>query len=228
MMLPKNTQAIIFDLDGTTVDTEKLWTSATLHMLVERKIVPSEEELTKLLEATRGMPTENVCETLKNMFDLTESPEALGLERTHLAYESAKGNVSFIPGFVTFFKQVQRLGLKTALVTNSEAAFVNLVNKEVHLKKFFDNRIYEPSCIDNRYKPLPDIYLYAARKLDVSPDACVAIEDSATGIASAVAAGIFCIGIDTGHNRAHLSKADLIVESYDQIPLKTVMLKKQI
>lgn len=218
-MIPKNIQAIIFDLDGTTVDTEALWALAAKQIIESRGILFSENIRSALAKNIRGCATLQACEKIKHMFDLADSAEDLAREKISLVYSHMKGNVRFVQGFLPFFKHVQNLGLKTALVTNSTDQFVELIDQEVNLKKLFGSHIYGPGDIRYLYKPLPDVYLYATNRLDVAANACVAIEDSATGITSAVSAGIFCIALNTGHNRTDLKESNLIVDSYAEIHL---------
>lgn len=75
-------------------------------------------------------------------------------------------------------------------------------------------------------KPYPDLYLHAAAQLGIDPEECIAIEDSATGLAAAKSAGMFCIGINTAKKPETLSEAHMIIDTYDQIDLLN-LLKKQ-
>ena len=79
--------------------------------------------------------------------------------------------------------------------------------------------------VNRAYKPKPDVYLHAAKMLETDPCDCIAIEDSPSGIKAAKAAGMFCIGINTGKNRDNLKEADLIVECYSEIDIENLIKK---
>ena len=71
-----------------------------------------------------------------------------------------------------------------------------------------------------RPKPAPDVYRLAVKRLGTGPDGVVAIEDSATGAASASAAGLLCVGVRTAATQAHdLKEAVLIVSSLEELDL---------
>jgi beta-phosphoglucomutase-like phosphatase (HAD superfamily) len=71
-------------------------------------------------------------------------------------------------------------------------------------------------------KPAPDPYLEAAKRLNVDPRACVAIEDSRWGIQSAVAAGMTCIAVTTNYKAHELPGAVIVVGSLDAVTLELV------
>ena len=70
-----------------------------------------------------------------------------------------------------------------------------------------------------RGKPAPDIYLTAARKLGVSHESCLVIEDAPHGVAAAKAAGMCCLAISTSASKPELAAADRVVGDFDQVDL---------
>ena len=95
--------------------------------------------------------------------------------------------------------------------------------QHVPLAHFFSEHIYSIDQVEKVAKPHPAIYLHAATKLETDPAHCIAIEDSAHGIAAAKAAGMFCIGINTGRDRHAIAQADLIIECYSDLDIKTLI-----
>lgn len=216
-MIPTHIKAIIFDLDGTIIDTEQMWALATQQMLQSRGMIYDNLLKNRIHNAVHGLSPIQACTVLKNMIGLSESPEELAAEKTQRAYALIHGNIQFILGFTAFFKRLKLHGFKVAIATNSSTQFVELVDKEIDLSSFFASHIYTPAHVANRYKPLPDIYIYAAQRLEVDPDECLVIEDSAAGIAAAIAAEMVCIGINTADNKMNLGQANFIIETYDQL-----------
>ena len=97
-----------------------------------------------------------------------------------------------------------------------------MTDKILNLRKFFGEHIYNVSHVNFANKPDPALYLLAAQKLCVEPCECIAIEDSTHGITTK-GAGMYCIGINTAHNRAALQQADIIVDHYSQIDLQNLL-----
>ena len=212
-------KAIIFDLDGTIIDTELMWADATKQMLLSRGIEYNDTVRKDIHNKVHGLPPLKACAIVKDMFDLKESVVELSNEKSQRAHSLFVGNIRFIPGFTSFHEQLSNRNIKTAVATNCSLEFVALADQELNLKKFFNEHMYSISHVDNRSKPDPAIYLHAAKKIMVDPEECIAIEDSAAGIAAAKNANMFCIGINTAGNRNNLQQADIVCDSYTHIEL---------
>lgn len=178
--------AVLWDMDGTLVDSEKLW-DIGLH------------ELAAHLGGRLDGPTRarmvgtNVAVTLELLF------EHLGLELTEDAYrrsdrwletrmrELFSAELLWQPGAPEALRAIRDTGLPTALVTSTVRALTDLALGSIG-GEFFDVRVCGDE-VDGLNKPHPEPYLRAARLLGVDPARCVAVEDSPTGVESAAAAG---------------------------------------
>lgn len=178
--------AVLFDMDGTLVDSEKLWDVALYDAaqwlggtLTERQrltLVGSNMEATAryLLQVTGHEPTgERVAAT-----------GAWVRERTATLFEAA---MPWRPGAREALAAVRAAGLPAALVTSTERSLTELALGTIG-REFFDVVVCGDE-VDGHNKPHPEPYLRAARLLGVDPARCVAVEDSRPGTASAVAAG---------------------------------------
>lgn len=220
-------KAIIFDMDGTIIDTEHIWAAAN-KTLIERRGIPYTPELqTELYRHIAGLALHKSCAIIKDIVKLEDPLDSLIQEKRLIANALYSQGVIFIEGFVKFHAYAQKYSLAMGVATNADAHHVHLTNQALKLDSFFGEHIYSISSVGNIPKPKPDIYLHAAHKLRVGPHECLAIEDSAHGIAAAKAAGMHCIGINTSKNRHNLRHSDFIANHYDDIDLENLLgLKK--
>lgn len=212
-------KAIIFDMDGTIIDSERIWNEATLTLFNRRSIKLDEAEKADLRRKVAGLALHKSCATIKEMGQFTESIEELIEEKSAIACSLYKKNITFIDGFIEFHEQVQQLNLKTGVATNADDQTLAIAKNRLQLDRFFGKHLYGISAVGNRCKPDPAIYLHAAEQLQVDPRECLAIEDSYYGIKAAQAAGIYCIGINSANDRTQLVNANQIIDHYNQIDL---------
>lgn len=216
-------KAIIFDMDGTIVDTNAIWDIATQKLLVSKGVSYTPEIHKSVRELLMGGAggLRLGCALLKQMFDLSDTAEQLALEKKAHAHELYKDGVTFINGFSEFHKKVAHM--PTAIATNADDRTLELTNNALKLDTFFGKHMYGISHVRHVGKPRPEIYLHAAEQLGVDPRDCVAIEDSATGIKAARAAGMHCIGINTHGSRELIAIADTVVEGYHEIDFLNIL-----
>lgn len=218
-------KAIIFDMDGTIVDTEPLWLAASKNLIIQRGIALTPEEELQLNIRLKGMALPQSCALIKEVTQSEECINALINEKmamVHNLYENSQG-IQFIEGFPEFHQKVLSLSLPTAVATNAHVKTVELTNKALKLENYFGCHIYSIAHVNNVGKPNPAIYLYAAAQLGIDPKHCIAIEDSAHGIQAAKAAGMLCIGINTSQNLEQIKHADIQINRYGDIDLETIL-----
>lgn len=211
-------KAIIFDMDGTIINSEHLWVQAELDMLT-RKTNLSAEECQQMMPELKGSSLYSSCQILKESFALSETVEELIHEKQQFAFQRFGDFVTFIDGFDRFHHKLSQINLKSAIATNATQASLDKILQHFPLQDFFNDHIYCIDHIGKKPKPHPDIFLFAAQQINVKPTECIVIEDSAHGIAAAKAANMFCIGINTGNDKETLVQADIIVDRYDEIEL---------
>lgn len=187
MINTKTPAAVLWDLDGTLLDSEKLWDIPLFEL--------TEKLGGQLSAATRQrMVGTNVLVTLHLLYAEVgiESPSADQLADSAAWIERRmaevfRGELPWRPGAAGALAAVRASGVPTALVTSTERGLTEIALDTIG-RSMFDVSVCGDE-VDGLNKPLPEPYLKAARLLGVDPTACVAVEDSPTGTAAAVAAG---------------------------------------
>lgn len=221
-------KAIIFDMDGTIIDSNHIWQKVTRDLITSKGGTIPPKKMEMLEEQLRGLALHASCSLIKETIDLDHDLEELIAEKQQRALDFYHEYIGFIDGFKNFHKRVQQENLKVSIATNADDHTLKTAVKKLNLKEMFGNHIYNISHVNNKHKPAPDLYLHAAEKLGIEPKECVAIEDSGHGIKAAVDAGMFCIGINTGNDRKHLKEAHLVIDHYDDICLKRLLKVKDV
>jgi HAD superfamily hydrolase (TIGR01509 family) len=178
---------VLWDMDGTLIDSEKLW-DISLRELVAH--LGGTELRQSVREALVGSNMQRTCEVLLAEAGQPITPEAVAqasrwlTDRTRELFAS---DLPWRPGAQEALKSVRASGVPTALVTSTERDLTEVALNTIG-REYFDVTVTGDE-VDGRNKPDPWPYLTAARLLGADPARCVAIEDSATGAASAEAAG---------------------------------------
>ncbi len=217
-------KAIIFDMDGTIIDSEHIWRKATKDLVESKTNKPASLELLEELEnELKGLELNASCKIIKNKLGLDHEVHLLVAEKKQRALDIFKEGIKFIEGFKNFHGRVLEQKLKIGIATNADDNTLEAAIVALELKALFGDHIYNITHVNGIHKPKPDLYLHVAKQLGIAPEECIAIEDSAHGIKAAVDAGMFCIGINTAKNEKYLKESHLIINHYDEICLKRLL-----
>jgi HAD superfamily hydrolase (TIGR01509 family) len=184
---PDTPAAVLWDLDGTLLDSEKLW-DIPLYELTEKLGGQLSAETRQAMVGTNVMVTLRLIYTEVGITNPTPdqlADSAAWIDRR--MEEIFRGDLPWRPGAAEALVTVHEAGLPMALVTSTERRLTELALNTVG-RSLFQVTVCGDE-VDGQNKPLPEPYLKACRLLDVPPTSCVAIEDSPTGVTAAVAAG---------------------------------------
>jgi HAD superfamily hydrolase (TIGR01509 family) len=208
---------LICDCDGVIIDSEIVCDRILMDML--REAYPG-RDLAPALAGSFGLQTSDVLKRLEG--HLEEDLPAGFYERLDQAIvETLLREAAPIPGVRAALEQI---GLPVAVASNSSRDWIELSVERAGLAARIGGAIFSAERVA-RPKPAPDVYLLAARESAVAPARCLVVEDSETGVAAALAAGMSVIGftgashIPEHHPGRLLALGALrIVESMDRLP----------
>ena len=202
--------AVAFDLDGTLIDTESILIEAqlqTLRILGIPEFAPDHPR-------TFGMGMEPGLTRVCEVYGL-DYPSALEVFKPTWERLSAT-ELSPMPGARALLKRLKADGIRMALVTSADPVHARNGVAALDVPGAFECLI--DSEMVSRLKPSPEPYLQAAECLGVAPEAVLAIEDSGSGVASALAAGMTCVAVHAEiDNRPELSTAHFGMRSLEEI-----------
>lgn len=208
-------KAIIFDLEGTIIDTEPVWDDCAVEFLRRHGHVYNRDATKHLL---MGGSIQDGAVTMRDQYGFEGDPEALAAERREIFESLLAREITFVPGFEAFYAQV-KTKYPTAIGTSMERRFISDVDQRLHLTQLFGKHIYSIEDIGFIAKPNPDIFLHAAKQLGVAPTDCLVIEDSPHGVEAAHRAGMQCAAIIYTTTKERLAAADQVVNHYSKIKL---------
>jgi HAD superfamily hydrolase (TIGR01509 family) len=180
--------AVLWDMDGTLVDSEEYWLSSEQNLAQEFNGSWGIQDGLDLI----GMSLYDSSQVMKAKMGLELDSEEIINRLTDDVVAQLQVSIPWRPGAQELLRELKRRGIKTALVTMSMKRMAESVANQIPFDAF--DVIVAGDMVTNG-KPHPEPYLLAANLLGVAPEDCVAFEDSNTGLTSAEAAGTKAIGI---------------------------------
>lgn len=177
-------KAVIFDMDGTVIDTEKyyreFWPKALRHFGYEM----TDEQVLSIRSLGRPFAPQRFKEWYGEDFDYYKVRD----KRKEMMNEHlAKVGIQKKKGAEEILTELKKRGILTAIATASDLERTEKYLDQVGLKGYFDKLI--SAVMVKEGKPSPDVYSYAVKELGLRPEECMAVEDSPNGIISAYKAG---------------------------------------
>lgn len=209
-LMLKGKKAVIFDMDGVLVDSEKFWKQAEFEIFSALG-VPVTDEWSVY---TQSMTTKEVAEFWYHKYPWKD--KSLHEAETSVirrVMELIRNADCCIPGIQTFIELLKNRGLKIGLATNSPKMIIPAVLEKTNTAHLFDT--ISSADAESKGKPDPAIYLTSARKLKVNPKDCLVIEDSHSGIVAGKRAGMTVVEF-TNECNSYLSEiADYTLHSFE-------------
>jgi len=210
-------RAVIFDMDGVLADSEPLICEAACAMFLERGLTVLPEDFHPFVGAGENRYIGGVAEKYGLALDIVEAKA-----RTYELYlEMVPDRLRVLPGAAAFVQACRAAGWLTAVASSADRIKVKANLEKIGLPVATWGAVVTAEDVERR-KPDPAIFLTAAARLGVAPDACTVIEDAVNGIAAARAAGMRCIAVATTFPPDKLAEADVVRSSIAEISLSDI------
>ena len=179
-------KAVLFDMDGTVFDSEKIYRPAWRAVCQELGIFEKSEEV---INTVTGRDHREIGEYFRSLLGHDFDYEAISAYKTRVIFDIIEQDgLTCKPGVPEVFDELHRMGVLCALCSATNAGRVEKFLTIAGIKDYFDLILPGGSVAHN--KPAPDVFLLAAERLALTPDECLVAEDSENGVLAGYAAGM--------------------------------------
>jgi len=190
----KDFEAVIFDLDGTLIDSMPThfaaWCTALSQFNVPKSVFPED-----VFYSMGGRPTKDIVVELNGDFDLSLNPEEIALAKRH-AFLQTLDQISINEDVVAYARSL-RGKIPMAIATGGTRIVVEKTLQALELNDLFDEVVTANDVACG--KPAPDVFLEAAKRLEVDPTKCLALEDAPAGMMAAQTAGMEVVSVPVSY-----------------------------
>ena len=210
-------RAVIFDMDGVISNTQISHAQAESETLKIFGIDLTPQEL-----STRyaGVPDQVMFQQILQRFNKHVDINKIIEKKWLIMNGIIKNNIQPIPGVRDIIMLLYKEGYPLIVASASPTHFIETVLNSLHIRTFFRSIVSGDEV--ERGKPYPDLFLLAAKKLNIEPSNCLVIEDSSNGVQAAKNAEMKCIGITTTHSKKDLENADLVIDAFSKLTMEKI------
>jgi HAD superfamily hydrolase (TIGR01509 family) len=210
-------KAILWDMDGVIADSYSFHFAAWQETFAKRGIKFTKEEFSKLFGTRNDFIIGSIIGRKLSERDV----KIMVQEKEENFRRKAIKNIKPFSGALRLLNAIKKGNFKLGLVSSAPKENIDLVLSELNLEGMFDCIVFGQKVSES--EPSPQIYLLAARELDVTPNDCLVIEDSPLGVKAAKTAGMKCMAIANTHPRQKLQEADKVADSLEDVDLITLI-----
>lgn len=204
----ENIQAVIFDIDGTLVDSMSLWHEIDIEYF-DRIGIPMPPNVQKIIE---GMSFRETALYFQKNFQPERKVEDIENDWIEMAHEKYLHEVQAKPGAGEYISFLKEKGLKLGVATSNDRMLADAALSSHGFYEKIDSM--RTSGEVNKGKPAPDVYLKVANDLGVAPQHCLVFEDTANGMRAGKAAGMTVIGVKDELSGRHIDEIMSVCDEY--------------
>ncbi len=214
--------ALIFDFDGLILDTETPEIEAWKAIYAEQGFEYPMDEWAR----TVGGWDETTFDAGAALQQLAGAKLDLAAVRRQQQERSTELILqeAVLPGVMDYLCEARRLGLRIAIASSSERAWVEPHVERLGLRDYFEKIVCGDDVPPKRTKPYPDVFVRALAELKVQPNEAVVLEDSPNGVKAAKAAGLFVVAVPNPMTaQLPMDGADILLKSLAELPLNELL-----
>jgi len=208
------TKACIFDLDGVIVDTARYHYLAWKRLAEKLNVHFTEKDNERIKGVSRMDSLDIILEksNLKLDYDLKEEYASLK-NKWYIDYISRMTSDEILPGSLKFINELKKADIR--VVIGSASKNTRLILERVKINNLFDAVV--DGNIVSKAKPDPEVFIIAAKMVNIEPWLCIVFEDAVAGVQAAKNAGMICVGV--GSEKV-LTEAHSVISGLNKINLK--------
>ena len=210
-----NIKAVLFDLDGTLVESMSMWGDIDVDYL-KKFHIPVPEGLQKAIE---GLSMYQTAVYFKGNFAIEDSLENIMDEWNRMAYEKYTTEIPLKPGVRAFLDVLKSKNIPCGIATSNSRILTEAILKSHQVENYFSVMVTGDEITNG--KPNPEVYLEAAKKLDIAPEHCLVFEDIPFGIMAGKRAGMTVCAVEDDYSMNDMEEkirlADFYIKSYEEL-----------
>lgn len=200
-------QAVIFDMDGTIIDSMWVWKKIDYDFLTKREILVPPD----IQQQIEGLGFNDTARYFKEKFSLPDEIDDIKNEWMDMVRHYYTNVISLKKGVYQFISDLKAKGVKIGLATSNSRELSETILKRTGIYGFFDSIV--TSCEVEKDKSCPDVFLRTAEELKICPSACLVFEDTLAGITGAKRAGMKVFAV---YDEYSLPWKDKLIELADR------------
>lgn len=218
-------KAVIFDMDGTIVDSEPIYEKVNEEIYEKYGFNLSQSDYDRHM----GANLKDIWEDILDRYQVKEEYSHYKIEdfmedHIHSSYQGLadEKDLELMPGVKEWFDFLKDHGYRMIIASSSYEPVIEHIYQRFDLDQYMEGYV-DGNAIENG-KPAPDIFLKAAEKMGVKAEECLVIEDSENGVNGAHRAGAKVVGFNRAHDESQdLSNADLIIDEFNPDNLQKIL-----
>ncbi|MGN0377765.1 MAG: HAD family hydrolase [Suilimivivens sp.] len=213
----KDIKAVLFDLDGTLIDSMWVWREIDVEYLGKFGITLPEG----LQGDIEGMSFSETASYVKERFQIPDDTDTIKADWNKMAWDKYTHEVPLKEGAREFLDHCRKNNIKLGIATSNSRELVDNIIKVHGLENYFSGVV--TGCEVEKGKPAPDVYLEAARRCGVAPSHCLVFEDIVPGILAGKAAGMRVCAVEDAYSLSQKEDkqraADYYIKDYFDIAM---------
>lgn len=211
-------KAVIFDMDGVIAETEPVHDKADKATLLKYGVRLSDEELHRYTGTTAKFMFKELIEKYR----LNTTVEKIFREKEKILFELLEEDTQPTKGVIELLHKLKEIGIRLAIASSAHMRLIEYVLQRLEITHLFDATVGAEDV--EHSKPNPKIFLIAAKRLNVSPDECLVVEDAKVGVEAAKSAGMKCLGyINPSSGNQDLSEADFVTDDFSRVSIQQIL-----